>query len=485
MAGSPSTPVLRSSVPGATFSLTILTLINGLNYVDRYVPSAIKDLFQKDLNLSDTETAFPITAFVLVYMFTSPIFGYLSDRGYSRKRLLCGGVLLWSLATAGAALALNFSTFLIARALVGVGEAAYATIAPSLLSDYYDASQRSRILAIFYLAIPIGASLGYAVGGVVGNLAGWRWAFVVCGLPGVLLAFLCLMIQEPPRGAQDSDQPSVDHVSWRETIRMLLSNNYYLVTVGGMTWIVFASGGTADWFPSYMDRELGTSVSTSGLVIGVITVVGGIAGTSLGGYLGDKVRGKTKNPYLAVSALGMVITTVTAFLILLMPINLYVVTVLLVICQLFLWMYVGPCNALLANCVSPQIRTRAFAISIFLSHALGDAISPAIVGRISDATKSLWSAMLILPLAFLLGTVIWLCGWRLLDPLPSDILPQGRVSGGTGLDEVGLTPLGPSNGTIERAIEGGDGKELGRSVGRLGSDIVGYDRLLDRTDRTP
>src|SRR4051812_45379759 len=114
----------------ATFALTVLTAMNLLNYLDRYVPSAVKDLFKADLGLTDTQTSLPLTAFVVVYMLASPIFGSLADR-LSRRHLIAAGVALWSLATAAAAWATGFTSFFIARALVGVGEAAYATISPA------------------------------------------------------------------------------------------------------------------------------------------------------------------------------------------------------------------------------------------------------------------------------------------------------------------------------------------------------------------
>ena len=158
MADPKSVPAARS---GARYAIVVLTAMNLLNYIDRYVPSAVKPLFQRELGFTDAQTAYPLTAFVLVYMLTSPIFGSLADR-MSRKALIALGVALWSLATAGGALATGLATFILARALVGVGEAAYATIAPSLISDYFPPARRNRMLTVFYVAIPVGAALGFA-----------------------------------------------------------------------------------------------------------------------------------------------------------------------------------------------------------------------------------------------------------------------------------------------------------------------------------
>ena len=152
--------------PGARTAVIVLTTINLLNYLDRYVPSAVKDLVKRDLHLTDAQTAFPMTSFIWVYMLASPIFSSLADK-YSRPRLIAAGVLLWSLSTAAAAVTFNFWTFLLARALVGVGEAAYATLAPPLLSDYYPPSRRNRVLTTFYIAIPVGAAAGFGLGGAL------------------------------------------------------------------------------------------------------------------------------------------------------------------------------------------------------------------------------------------------------------------------------------------------------------------------------
>ena len=181
----PSSP-LRSE---ATYAVVVLTLMNLLNYVDRWVPSAVKEDFKRELQLTDAQTSYPLTGLVIVYMICSPIFGSLSDR-WPRKWVIAVGVGLWSLATGAAYFAVGFWSFLITRALVGVGEAAYATLAPALLSDFFAPARRNRILTGFYVAIPVGSALGFALGGIIGQHYGWRVAFLACGLPGILVALL-------------------------------------------------------------------------------------------------------------------------------------------------------------------------------------------------------------------------------------------------------------------------------------------------------
>src|ERR1051325_4474371 len=278
--------------------------MNLLNYIDRYVPSAVKDLFKKELHFSDLQTSLPLTAFVIVYMLTSPLFGGLADRR-SRKFLIAGGVALWSLATAGAALATGFFSFIFARALVGIGEAAYATISPSLLSDYFPPARRNRILTIFYVAIPVGAALGFTIGGIVGNAYGWRASSLVCGLPGLLAAGLALAIREPPRGGFDREVLAAVP-GWPEALRRLRSTAPYVIAVAGYVAVTWAGGGMADWFAPFLHRYRGMNVAEAGSLTGAATVVGGLAGTLTGGLLADWLKKRSSSPYLMLSCISMI-----------------------------------------------------------------------------------------------------------------------------------------------------------------------------------
>src|SRR6185312_12681395 len=201
-----SSPLETSSLPArSSLALSVLTLINLLNYLDRYVVSGIvPDLKAPPLGLSDSQIGLLTTAFMIVYMATAPIFGALGDRG-SRTRPIALGVFIWSIATILSGFAANYAHLLAGRALVGIGEAAYVAISPALLSDCFARSQRGRVLSVFNMAIPVGAALGYIVGGLMSHHFGWRDAFFVAGAPGILLALLALRLPDPPRGAQDEE----------------------------------------------------------------------------------------------------------------------------------------------------------------------------------------------------------------------------------------------------------------------------------------
>ena len=199
-----SSPPSTSVVLGRR-ALLVLTLINMFNYIDRWVVPPLFESLKRDPVLghpSDARLGSLMTAFVIIYMLASPFFGALGDR-MRRTRLIAFGVALWSLATATAGLASSFVMLFAARATVGIGEAAYGTIAPTVLADYYAPDRRGRIMAIFACAIPIGSALGFVLGGLVDTHFGWRMAFFVAGVPGLLLSLLVLTVGDPPRGALD------------------------------------------------------------------------------------------------------------------------------------------------------------------------------------------------------------------------------------------------------------------------------------------
>lgn len=413
---------VRAVPPGAGFAVAVLTAMNLLNYLDRYVPSAVKDLFKVDLGLTDAQTSYPLTAFVVVYMLTSPVFGSLSDR-WPRKVLIASGVALWSLATAAAALAHGFWTFLLARALVGVGEAAYATLSPPLLSDFFPPERRNRVLTIFYVAIPVGSALGFMLGGKLGLMLGWRWAFLIAGVPGLVASALVLWVREPGRGNFDEDagEPAP---RWPEALRLLGRNKEYLLAVAGYTAVTFASGALADWFPTFLHRHRAMGIDDAGLLVGSSAVVGGLGGTVIGGMLADRLRGLTRHPYLALCAVATAVSTAFAILALRAETKLGVM-VCIYVAQLFLWFYNAPVNAILVNSVSSSLRTRAFSLSILSIHIFGDAISPAIVGEISDRS-SLPLGISLVPATMAAAALIWGLAWRL---LPEKAAPLAASSG--------------------------------------------------------
>jgi MFS family permease len=418
----------KSWLKSAGMGLAVLSFINLFNYLDRYlVPALFESLKRSELHLSDAELGALMSGFLIVFTFTAPVFGALGDR-YARPKLIAFGVACWSLATTLSGFAGNFAALLTARASVGIGEAAYGTVAPSLLSDYYPADRRGRVMAIFFCAIPVGSALGYVVGGIMDVHFGWRVAFFVSGIPGLMLAALCLGLRDPQRGSQDGQtadgsspaqgdgaKPAATHPSAKprgnigidtlKTYWRLLSNRPYLFTVLGYAAYTFAMGGLASWMPAFLERVRGMPHGTATISFGYIVVITGFIGTFAGGWLGDYCNKISKRGYLAVSAGATAIAAPFVWFALTTP-SPHAYVVCMVIAQLMMFLSTGPINASIVNLVLPNERASAVALEIFAIHLLGDCVSPYLIGLLSDAF-SLAQAVKIVPTAVVISAALW------------------------------------------------------------------------------
>jgi MFS family permease len=347
-------------------------------------------------------------------MVFSPLFGWLGDR-FSRWALVAVGVVLWSIASGGTGLASTFVILLLTRCFVGIGEAAYGPVAPTILSDLYPVSQRGRILSWFYLAIPVGSALGYVVGGGLASAAGtWRAPFYAVVVPGILLGAWAFFMREPARGGRRPESAAGPAPNHAAQYLALLRNRSYVLDCLGMTAMTFAIGGIGFWMPGYV-YEYGyarkASLGHVNLVFGGITVVAGFAATLAGGWAGDRLRGRLPGSYFIVSAAGLLAGFPMLLGVLYTPFPYAWGFVFLAVFCLFF--NTGPSNAILANVTAPNVRATAFAINILVIHALGDAISPPAIGWISDK----WNmnvAFMFVGLMLLVGGAFWLMGAKYL-----------------------------------------------------------------------
>ena len=200
----------------------LLIALNLLNYIDRYILPGEVALIQREFGSTDQEMGALTTALFVVYMLVAPLTGWLGDR-FPRKPLIIFGAVLWSLATLATAWVHDYRTLYIRHAIVGVGEATFGIFAPAVLADFYPERDRNRILSIFYLAIPVGAALGYLAGGQLGTLWGWRAPFFVCAIPGLVIAALYGWLgREPERGASDHVKPTATRSTFLGTLLAIL-----------------------------------------------------------------------------------------------------------------------------------------------------------------------------------------------------------------------------------------------------------------------
>jgi MFS family permease len=399
----------KAETRAAAYALAVLTFINLFNYLDRWVLSAVlESIKHSELHFTDTQLGAIATGFIIVYMLTSPIFGTLGDRK-RRPPLIALGVAIWSVATTMAGFARGFATLFTARAAVGVGEAAYATIAPALLADHFPLEKRGRVFAVFFAAIPLGSAAGYIVGGLIDQHFGWRAAFFVAGAPGLLLALLCLGVKEVPRGQNDPATRDLQPAT--SGYFHLLHNRQYVLTCLGYAAWTFALGGLGVWTPSFLERVRGLSRHEATVTFGMIVLITGFVGTFAGGWLADWLLKWTKQSYLWVCGVATLIAAPIAFVAFTSPSKPVYMTAI-VISEILVFASTGPVNSAIVNLVSPAERASAVALSIFIMHLLGDVPSPPLIGILSDMS-SLACAFLIVPLAILISGIIWAyAAWR-------------------------------------------------------------------------
>jgi MFS family permease len=313
-------------------------------------------------------------AFMLTYMLIAPLFGWLADR-MPRWRLVGIGVILWSMASGASGLAGStghlahlggiysvvgtFTFLLCTRCFVGIGEAAYGPVAPTVISDLYPVKIRGSVLAWFYAAIPVGGALGYAFGG----LLGWPWAFYWVVPPGLLLGLWCFWMPEPPKGQADLHAGAAVRRPGLKDYLVLLRTPSYVLDCLGMAAMTFAVGGIAHFMPRYIHGDKGvTDLAQVNIIFGAIVVVSGLGATLLGGIAGDRLRPRFSGSYFLVSGVAMLLAFPCFLGVLYLPFPIAWIFVFLTCFCLFF--NTGPSNTILANVTHPAIRAQGFALNM-------------------------------------------------------------------------------------------------------------------------
>ena len=384
--------------------LCILTGLNLFNYLDRYVLNAVRTPIAKEFHISYTASGVMMTVFMVGYFITAPFFGYLGDR-FSRKWLIAFGIFVWSLGTIMTGFAATFTMLLAFRILVGVGEASYATISPSLISDTFGPEKRNNALTIFYVAIPVGSALGYVLGGDISAVWGWRHAFILAGLPGLFLALILLPFPEVRRGQSElAEGHAVTKPSWQQYFELFKNPRYQLVVWGYVAY-TFAMGAFAAWGPTFLEEAHGLSTAQADRFLGGTLVIAGLLGTFVGGFAATAWHKRNRAAYAWVLACSILSAVPAAFAAFLVKDTMWSM-VFLASAMFLLFLGTGPVNTLIIETVPLNLRASAMALSIFMIHLFGDLWSPLIVGGLADLS-SLNKAVLILPLVLAIGGAFW------------------------------------------------------------------------------
>ena len=401
-------------------ALTLLTAMNFVNYLDRYILPAVQEQVKGEFHLSDDKIGSLTLWFFVAYVLSSPITGWLGDR-FPRKPMIV-------VAALGIA-AMNFLTASVhdyaslnwRHAALGVGEASFGVFAPALLADFFAEDKRNGALTIFNVAIPVGAALGYLAGGHIAASHGWRMAFIASAVPGALIALIILFfMKEPQRGDQGQEKAKTD----KDSVLSLLKNGAYLSSILGYAAVTFSLGGISWWMPSFLHRMDGRSIEGAGTIMGTLTVVCGLGGTVLGGLLAQWWSKKTPKALYLVPAISAVLAAPPALLTFFGPKSWTLPALGVAVFLIFLG--TGPVNAATLNAVPASLRATAMAGQLFAIHVFGDAFSPKLIGFISDRSDLRYglSATLI---TMIVAGVIFFIGSRY-APRLSDEVPAPAVA---------------------------------------------------------
>jgi len=381
----------------ARYVLGVMVGINFLNYLDRYFLPSVATKIQAEFHLTDSQVGLLGSAFLLVYAVATIPFGIWADRGV-RKTVVGVGVTIWSFATLFTGLARSYAQLFIARAVLGIGEASYYPAGTALLGDYFKKEGRGRAMSIWAAGTAVGIAVGFAGGGIVASTLGWRAAFYMTAVPGLIFAILAFGLREPLRGAAEARGPQTAKgppITWK-TFFGLLRIPTLRSTIVAETALFFVLGGAAFWLPTFLSRRFGLGTGTAGTLAGGVLVLGLLAGSLLGGIIADRLtirRGAASN--LPIGIAGFVAGAVFVALALLMP-SLVLFVPMFLLGAACLYLYNGPYTAIKQNVVLPTVRASAVTLALLIEHLLGDSYAPLAIGKLSDALGSLQLALLIL-----------------------------------------------------------------------------------------
>jgi MFS family permease len=352
--------------------LAVLALINFVNFADRQAIPPLVPLLRDQFALTSTQISYLQVALQAVLAIASIPFGFFADR-FNRSRIIAGGVVFWSFATIFTSHVHTFTMLLLARAFVGIGEAAYAPAAQSMISGGYPQADRARAQSIFAAGMLVGGTAGQAIGGVIGQWLGWRSVFYAIGVPGLLLSFAILGLAEPPRGPRSEVIPFS---------RLLRVPAFFTLIVSGVM-ITFASVAFLTWGTDFVVRYKDFSLKEAGVSLGPTLLVSALIGVLAGGFLADMLQKRF--------AFGRILTVACGFL-LAAPFVLWAITSeekhqivgAFFIAGFFMSWYHGPVTAVIHDMMPRRAHASSVGVYMFATQLFGGILGPYVVGRLDD-----------------------------------------------------------------------------------------------------
>ncbi|TXR51125.1 spinster family MFS transporter [Phyllobacterium endophyticum] len=363
--------------------LFLLFLANLLNFFDRAVPAILNEPIRHEWGLSDFQLGMIAAAFTVVYAIAGLPLGRLADTS-SRKKIMGWGLIVWSLFTGLNGAAWNFASFLAVRVGVGVGEAAYAPAATSMIGDMFPSHRRSRAMGIFMLGLPLGLILAFfTVGGMVKAFGSWRAPFFIAMVPGIILAIFMFFVKDPNRGAAEDTPVSNAPIS-RPLRKVLLVPTMWWIILAGIT-ANFAVYSTNSFMVPLLQRYFGLALESAAITTGCIVGVTGLVGLTLGGWVADKLHAYSDRGRLLFGAFGLLAGALaTGYALTLGSNEIGLFAAIFSIGWLMQYNYFTCTYAAIQDVIEPRLRATAFAVFFAALYLLGGAFGPMVVGLLSD-----------------------------------------------------------------------------------------------------
>ncbi len=397
------------------YALGLLTLIYVMNFVDRVLIYLLFVPIKKEMFFSDTQLALlGSTSFVIFYTVLGIPFGKLADK-YSRKKLIVFGLTVWSLFSGLTGFTHGFWEIFLCRMMVGIGEASLGPAALSMLSDYFPTRMRATVQATFSSAIAIGTGVAFFFGGWINDAFSWRHAFYFLGFPGLGLAIVVYFLKEPVRGIRDSVAQK-EKKNWK----LLLTNAPLRYILLGYAFFAVAANSVSIWLPTFFVRTQHMDIAEIGKWIGLGTIIGGLPGTILGGWLADKLRAKRLGGRMIFSVI-IALLCIPIWFIILNSTSIALQLVLISVLLGFALAWLGPAAADVNDIAGPNLRGLATGIYFFVVNAIGLGLGPLLYGKFNDlfnVTKNpelMRQTLLISPIACIIAAVILYLGSRSLE----------------------------------------------------------------------
>lgn len=390
------------------YALGLLTLVYVFNYLDRTIIYILLPLIKREMAFTDLQLAMlGSMSFVIFFTVLGIPFGRLADRAV-RKNMIAVGLAVWSLFSGLTGFATGFWTILICRVMVGVGEATLGPAALSLLSDYFPPRVRATVQAIYSSGIAIGAGLAFFLGGWLGQYYGWRVAFYALGFPGLIIAVLVYLLREQPRGRTEVATAKHTAQDWKILFRSVPLRYHYL----GYGLFGLAANNLSFWGPTFVTRVYKLDLLTIGFYGGVLTLLAGVPGTILGGYLADKFLRFGRGGRMLFGALAALIA-VPFWLLFIFSGNLLLLLIANLVLLALSLVWLGPAAADVHDIAGPSLRGLGIGV-YFFAVIIAYGIGSLVIGQLSDwlgaavTPLNMRYSMLVCPLACLLaGLSLW------------------------------------------------------------------------------